>query len=70
MIKDCPFCDTSHLAVALDESHLEPHHFYTCMNCGARGPVGNTIETARSKWNARKRRNVSDEYFIFEEEYR
>jgi Lar family restriction alleviation protein len=70
MIRDCPFCTSTHVVVALDESPLEPHHFYTCMNCGARGPVGTTIDVARSKWNARRIRDASDEYFIFEENFR
>lgn len=47
----CPFCGSRRVNV-LDRSQWHEVH---CTDCGAKGPSGPTPETAKERWNWRRR---------------
>ena len=55
-LKNCPFCGSSAYGKMSPNlhygGHLSQHEWWIwCAVCGARGPVTNTAEDAKSKWN-------------------
>lgn len=53
--KACPFCKMDKLYTA-DEwktDSYDKQHFVECGNCGARGPLADTLDEAWRLWNTR-----------------
>lgn len=57
-LKVCPFCQSADVAVG--NNRLQRRAQVYCRNCGAAGPLRNSIEEFIESWNAAPRPNEMD----------
>lgn len=51
-LKPCPFCGSKN--IILISSHNKTWNYATCDDCNSDGPMADTPEDAKKKWNNRK----------------
>ncbi len=52
-LEPCPFCGEDNLRVFYRDDWNVTYFVAYCPKCATEGPVGNTEEEARRKWNVR-----------------